>query len=205
MDWDASQRACIGASQSDRLIIEAPPGHGKTAVVCGRVKYLVEDLEVAPVNIWIFSFTRTAVQEIRDRIGEFLEEPDLVYELKISTIDSSMWNLTSGFDQSISAGDQFLSGYDVNIDKAIQLIDDRHQDVLEFFQEIEHVIIDEAQDVENNRSDLIEKILGTLSVSCGFTILGDLAQSIYGFNSDMQGNNFLAKVLKKREILTEIS
>ena len=114
---------------------------------------------MSPVNIWIFSFTRTAVQEIRDRVGDFLEDAGLAYDLKISTIDSGMWNLTSGFGESAAIGDQSFSGYDLNIQKAIEILERRDEGVMDFFHEMEHIIIDEAQDVEEARSDLMEKIL----------------------------------------------
>ena len=155
---------------------------------------------MSPVNIWIFSFTRTAVQEIRDRVGDFLEDAGLAYDLKISTIDSGMWNLTSGFGRIRCYETNHFSGYDLNIQKAIEILERRDEGVLDFFHEMEHIIIDEAQDVEEARSDLMEKILGALSPACGFTILGDLAQAIYGFTSGTQGNNFLARVLKNEEI-----
>jgi len=50
--------------------------------------------------------------------------------------------------------------------------------------QLEHLIIDEAQDVMSLRADLIIEMLRRLSGPCGITIMADPAQAIYGFTTD---------------------
>ena len=82
LEWDAHQQLVIEAPASDRLEIHAGPGMGKTAVACARVSKLIE-AGVEPSNIWLLSFTRTAVQEIRDRIELFSNDSTSVLSVKI--------------------------------------------------------------------------------------------------------------------------
>jgi hypothetical protein len=44
-----------------------------------------------------------------------------------------------------------------------------------------HVVIDEVQDLVGDRRDMVETLLDQFQDSCGFTVVGDSAQSIYGF------------------------
>lgn len=49
--------------------IEAGPGAGKTKVICSRAAYMIQQ-GIDPENIVIFTFTRKAAEEIRDRVDE---------------------------------------------------------------------------------------------------------------------------------------
>ena len=60
----------VEAQFDDKIVVHAGPGMGKTAVACARVSELIRQ-DVEPANIWLLSFTRTAVAEIRDRIELF--------------------------------------------------------------------------------------------------------------------------------------
>ena len=68
---DLDQKAVIGAPATDRLLVEAGPGSGKTWVAINRVVHLIEE-GVSPTRIWLLSFTRAAVEELRKRVGEHL-------------------------------------------------------------------------------------------------------------------------------------
>jgi hypothetical protein len=174
-DWDASQSNVIEQSKDARILVDAGPGTGKTAVACARVAHLIK-LGVEPVNCWIISFTRTAVQEIRNRIATYLGDAASAAAVTIATIDSHAWSLHSGFDKQAK-----LSGlYDDNIEAAIEkLRSDRG--LAEYIEQIEHLIVDEAQDVVGVRADFVETLIGKLQESSGVSVFADHAQSIYGF------------------------
>ena len=74
MDWDEEQLSVINDEKSSRQIVEAGPGTGKTAVACARVASLIDVHEVPPSKIWLLSFTRTAVREIRNRIEDYVDD-----------------------------------------------------------------------------------------------------------------------------------
>ena len=98
IEWDKSQREVIHAPQEDRMLVAAGPGTGKTAVACARVSQLIDQDGLEPSRIWLISFTRTAVREIRDRIAAYLEDASAAYAVKIATLDSHAWTIHSGFD-----------------------------------------------------------------------------------------------------------
>lgn len=182
-DWDLEQLEVILDDPESWQFVVAGPGAGKSAVACQRVAHLVDD-GIPPSRILLVSFTRTAVAELRDRIVSYALAGDHARGVRISTIDSHAWSLRAGFEDEripISSGDD---SYDVSIKLAVDLFRNEHPDLLDFMSRIEHLIIDEAQDVLGVRADLVIEMLRNLSDECGVTILADPAQAIYGFTSD---------------------
>ena len=176
--WDEDQKAVVQADYRERMIVYAGPGMGKTAVACARVSELI-DQNVEPNNIWMLSFTRTAVKEIRDRISSFADHNLSSLGVKVGTIDSKAWRIRYGLtDDEIK---NLFGDYELNIKNAIRLFDEKKDEIYESFQDFEHIIIDEAQDITGARAELLMKILGCLNPDCGFTIFADPAQAIYGF------------------------
>src|SRR5690606_29397723 len=78
------------------------------------------------------------------------------------------------------------------------------EDVHEYFETVEHLIIDEAQDLVGVRAELVESIIELLSDECGITIFTDDAQAIYGFSEEdsvdqaARGRGTLPQRLRKR-------
>jgi superfamily I DNA/RNA helicase len=64
----------VGRPPTARVLVDAGPGTGKTHVACTRVAALIAD-GVPAARIWLISFTRTAVVEIRNRIASALSDP----------------------------------------------------------------------------------------------------------------------------------
>ena len=65
---EVEQNHVIEADVSERLIVNAGPGTGKTWSLIQRIIYLVNKLYVDPETIQILCFTRTAVEEIKKRM-----------------------------------------------------------------------------------------------------------------------------------------
>ena len=181
VEWDPDQQSVITAPRRARLIVDAGPGTGKTAVACARVAHLVNE-GVEPANVWLISFTRTAVVEIRDRIRALAEDEARAAAVRISTLDSHAWHLREGFD--LENRDGLFQGYDENIEAVIGLLRSEDDEVREYFENVEHLVIDEAQDLVGARAELVEVIIELLSDDCGVTIFTDDAQAIYGFSED---------------------
>ena len=181
IEWDKSQREVIDAQPEDRLLVGAGPGTGKTAVACARVSQLIDQDGLEPSRIWLISFTRTAVREIRDRIATYLEDASAAYAVKIATLDSHAWTIHSGFDEEA----RILGSYEENIERVLELVR-KDENVAEYLESVEHVVVDEAQDIVGIRSDLVVEIVRKLSSTCGVTVFADEAQAIYDFADDRE-------------------
>lgn len=197
LDWTEEQLSVIEADEEERIVVNAMPGSGKTAVACAKISHLIDE-GVPASQIWLLSFTRTAVQELRDRIASFAEEDDDVIGVKIATIDSRAWQIRFGMRDE--QGKNLFESYDLSIAEALSLIKESPSEYEQAFGRISHLIIDEAQDITGVRLKLVEQIVGMLPETCGITIFGDEAQAIYGFSSEegseADGQNYL-KLLRK--------
>ena len=181
IEWDRSQRKVIAAAQGERLLVGAGPGTGKTAVACARVSQLIDRDGVEPSRIWLISFTRTAVNEIRDRVAAYLEDASSAYAVKVATLDSHAWTIHTGFDDAA----KILDSYEENIERVLTLVRS-DESVAEYLECIEHVVVDEAQDIVGIRADLVVEFIHKLSSACGVTVFADEAQAIYSFADDRE-------------------
>lgn len=182
-DWDLKQLEVVMEDPAAWQLVVAGPGTGKSAVASQRVAFLVDE-GVSPSRILLVSFTRTAVAELRDRIVSYAVAVDRARSVRISTIDSHAWSLRFGFDDDPLPKNLGDGSYDLSIERTIQLFRDRQPDLIDFMQRLEHLIIDEAQDVVGVRAQLVIEMLRALMDQCGVTILADPAQAIYGFTTE---------------------
>ncbi|MDQ1064063.1 UvrD-helicase domain-containing protein [Stenotrophomonas sp. SORGH_AS_0282] len=158
-----------------RLIVDAGPGTGKTHAACARVASMVND-GVPATKICLVSFTRTAVVEMRHRIERALKDPADAAGVKVITLDALAWRTNSGFSQQSN----LTGSYEDNIAAAHRLIVD-DSDVADDVARIEHLIVDEAQDIVGARAELLLALIDALEPESGVTVFADRAQAIYGF------------------------
>lgn len=181
-DEDLLQNAVITANVSARLLVDAGPGTGKTFVACSRVAELVRDGTPAS-RIWLISFTRTAIQEIRNRLESYLDDPSDAAAVKIATLDSHAWSIQSGFSSTA----KLTGSHNDNIRSTLaQVLED--EDVREYLGRVRHLVVDEAQDITGERANLVLAMIDTIDEDCGVTVFCDRAQAIYGFTEDSSGN-----------------
>lgn len=185
MSWDNNQKLVIEAPTDARLLVQAGPGKGKTAVACARVAHLIRE-GVPPAGILLISFTRTAVAEMRKRIAAELQGVRGAGAVEIVTIDRLAWHLREPLQRSGPPGE--TADFEANIHGLLNLFDDNSPELLEFVARYSHVLVDEAQDVMGARAELVTTLIHELSRHCGVTVFGDAAQSIYGFTADDELN-----------------
>lgn len=72
MQFNKNQQLAVEHKKGAMLVL-AGPGSGKTAVITGRVKRLIEE-GVAPEKILVITFSRAAAVEMKTRFGAICEE-----------------------------------------------------------------------------------------------------------------------------------
>lgn len=174
---DEGQTALLALSSHARVLVDAPPGTGKTHVACQRVAALIRD-GANPSRIWIISFTRTAVFEIRNRIASALENAEAA-SVRIATLDSHAWSMQSGFSPDAT----LTGGHDKGIEETLRLLREDAQ-LSEYLQRLEHLVIDEGQDIVGPRAVLTLAFVDAVAPECGITVFADEAQAIYAFSEE---------------------
>ncbi|WP_406096616.1 UvrD-helicase domain-containing protein [Streptomyces sp. NBC_01013] len=170
------QQAVVDQPWDTRLLVTAGAGAGKTHTLVRRLDALMSDEEEAleAREVLVLSFSRAAVRELRERIARHAREARRV---RVQTFDSWAYALlrseqpdrdwsTLRFDERIAeATEAILRG----------AVEESEQGAPA------HVVIDEVQDLVGDRRDMVETLLDRFQESCGFTVVGDGAQAIYGF------------------------
>lgn len=183
VEWDSHQKEIIEATADFKLVAEAGPGTGKTEVACARVASLIST-SLEPENILIFSFTRTAVTEIRNRIRDFSGDDRRASGVRITTLDSQVWHLCQGFLED-GAVQQLFGSYEANVVTVLDMLRKRSVPLMEHLSRYRHVVIDEAQDLVNIRAEFSIEFLRCLPKECGVSVFADGAQAIYGFTNEV--------------------
>ena len=165
------QDAVIYADLDSRILVNAGPGTGKTHTVIERLAYIIETGEVELGQVLVLCYTNAA----RDVILQRLTEKGMSAEarqLVICTFDSLAWNYLS----EKTDDDLFTLGYNGCIERFNRDFD------AEDWTKFEYVIIDELQDLVNERAMMTLNIM--YAVRCGYLLLGDNCQAIYDFDCD---------------------
>lgn len=193
---DADQAAVVQAPAPATQIVIAGPGAGKSQVVGERCKHLVEE-GVDPGDILVISFSNAAVDVVRARTRDVAERGRSV---DTATLDSLAARVRSELEEVESA---FL-GFDDAIARATALLLASDEVI---FEDVEHVIVDEAQDVVGVRVDFVVALLGKgVGKECGWTVLGDPMQGIYDFQDGGDGSRPpLVEELRSRFVPEEIT
>lgn len=167
------QEIIYKASKDSHINVLAGPGTGKTHILILRCAHLIYDEHENANEILVLAYNRAVVMELRKRIGDIfarLGMKGLANNLHVYTF-ASLAKKCIGKDFDIKKADwekEFVEG--------IKEIDLKKQ-----FPEIKHILIDEFQDINQNRLNLIFKLNKIYSNAKFFTI-GDKNQSIYGFD-----------------------
>lgn len=184
---DDAQLTAICAKASERLLVLAGPGSGKTEVSARRIATLLSQGLAAP-NLLVLSFSRSAVRTLTKRLARLAGLDEQVLEelrhVSIRTFDSWTFRMLRRLGQD---SDELLRrSHDDNIAALVNVLrSPQLAEVQRALQGVRHVLIDEVQDLAGVRGDLVYEVLKAVappeSEGVGFTLLGDPAQSIYGF------------------------
>ncbi|MFF7068585.1 UvrD-helicase domain-containing protein [Streptomyces pseudovenezuelae] len=177
----AEQRAVVEQPWDARVLVTAGAGAGKTHTLVRRLDALCghenpdEALEAA--EILVLTFSRAAARELRERIARHGERARRV---RAQTFDAWAYGVLL---QARPDGEWGAAGFNERITAATQAIEKGALEVGDAVPPA-HVVIDEVQDLLGSRRELVETLLDRYQDSCGFTVVGDAAQSVYGFQID---------------------
>jgi hypothetical protein len=166
----AEQQAVVDLPVESRTLVTAGAGAGKTTTLVRRVDALIRQDGVTPGQILVLSFSRAAVARVQEGLRNIEQRPrartfdSWALELLLSVSPDEGWAERSFDDRIRSAAQSIMGG----------LGDELLEDLM-------HVVVDEAQDLVGRRREMVEALLDRFD--CGFTVVGDLAQSVYGFQT----------------------
>ncbi|WP_406359365.1 UvrD-helicase domain-containing protein [Streptomyces sp. NBC_00715] len=158
-----------------RTLVTAGAGAGKTTTLAHRLEHLTVTEELHAGEILVLSFSRAAVRELRERVDRVATAARRV---RAQTFDG--WALAVLLSENPQRDDLAGTSFDQRIAMATEAIKRGVLDVGEQGAPT-HVVIDEVQDLVGVRRAMVEALLHCYAGSCGFTVVGDAAQAIYGF------------------------
>ncbi|GGV73803.1 MULTISPECIES: UvrD-helicase domain-containing protein [Streptomyces] len=172
------QRAVVEQPWDARVLVTAGAGAGKTHTLVRRLDALcgADDPEEAleASEILVLTFSRAAARELRERI---VRHGERARRVRAQTFDAWAYGVLR---QAYPDRDWSGVSFDERIRAAAVAVE---KGALEVGDSVPpaHVVIDEVQDLLGDRRELVEALLDRYQDSCGFTVVGDAAQSVYGF------------------------
>ncbi|MYS84166.1 UvrD-helicase domain-containing protein [Embleya scabrispora] len=169
-----AQRSVVDQPWNTRTLVTAGAGAGKTHTLVCRLKALVEREELEAHEILVLSFSRAAVRELREQVES---RADAARRVRAQTFDS--WAATL-LRRAYPDRDWSGTTFDQRIRAATEGIERGAVEAGEFGAPA-HVLIDEVQDLVGVRREMVEALLDRFQEQSGFTVVGDGAQAVYGF------------------------
>jgi len=158
--------------------ILAGPGAGKTHVLTLRCARLIYKEHVVPSHLLVLAYNRAVVVELRYRLNS------LFTKLGLSRIAHQL-NVFTFHALAKKCMDKKLDNVPTKCWEYafLQYLNNRNNihALKALFPQIDFILIDEFQDITQCRLDLLSK-LKRIYTSCKYFAIGDINQSIYGFD-----------------------
>ena len=166
------QRAVIEQPADAHVLVTAGPGSGKTHTLIRRIDFLVTEKGLSPAEIQVLTFSRAAVRELRTRLGE---DGGPARGVRAQTFDAWALALLNRIDADTAWEER---PFEERIEGASRAIEESAAGD-DLGTGLRHLVVDEVQDLVGPRRELVEALIDACAP--GFTLVGDPAQSIYGF------------------------
>ena len=162
------QTTIVKDNQSERILVAAGPGSGKTKVLVHKVAHIMMIEDVRPEQFLMLTFSRPAALEMRHRLKELIGS---VYGIEIKTFHSYAFDIVG------RVGD--LAHSENIIPEATEQLKDESQYIPRIGQK-EVILIDEYQDIDQSQFDMVNEIV-KIAENARVIVVGDDDQNIYSF------------------------
>ena len=183
---DEQQRAIYDAPIDKDINVLAGPGSGKTHVLTLRCARLVYHEHILPQNILVLAYNRAVVEELKTRLAKLFGE--LGFGRAMSRLQIYTFH---GLAKRYCRGIQNIP-VERWEDAFLQYVDTNPGEFLSEMGNIQFILIDEFQDITQVRLDLMLKLRDLLTTPVStprFFTIGDINQSIYGFDRLQRGQS----------------
>ena len=197
---ETNQDTIIQSNGDECILVDAGPGTGKTYTLIKRLIYMVDKLHADPEGIMVLCFTHSAVDVITDRLKEAVlngSNPELL-NIDVRTFHSfAWWLIGQANEQFVDDGwcyfhRSYNSTFDGFLSAATGAVNKFGAKVVENW---EHFIVDEIQDLTNERASFVLSLVSACVASnCGMTLFGDSCQAIYDYEASNRANSVSSEV-----------
>lgn len=193
----AEPSCIINAPLETHIILNSGPGTGKTYTIIQRLMYILKNDLCPAEDIYILCYTRSAKKVIETKLEQAIADdiiPPAAKNICILTFDSyATYFLMEMKEQGVIK--ENFDKYDYN--ERIKLFNKYISK--EDFVDISYFVVDEIQDLVNERAEMVLKILSNLK--CGYLLAGDRCQSIYDYEADKDATIDSVEFYKRAESL----
>ena len=153
----------------------AGPGSGKTHVLTLRCARLIYREHIDPSHLLVLAYNRAVVMELRNRLDR------LFTQLGMSRIAHQLHVHTFHALAKVCMGKR-LDHVDTELWEGmfLEYLQHNRNDFKARFPQIEHILVDEFQDITQTRLDSL-MLIHSIYPQAKFFTIGDINQSIYGF------------------------
>jgi ATP-dependent DNA helicase RecQ len=184
-DLDTDQSKVINDNKSDKILVYAGPGSGKTKVLVHKIASLLLIEDIKPEQFLMLTFSKAAALEFKNRVRQLV--PEYAGLIKINTFHGFCFQLLGQLGDLIKSKNV--------IQDCIKAIQDEEIDV----SSIENksiLMFDEFQDINQEEWKLIDLIISKAE-NPRVIAVGDDDQNIYSFRGS--SNTYMSKFRKEYE------
>lgn len=192
----SNEQKSIMEKENGIIVVNSGPGTGKTTTAVHRA------LRWEHEGIIIVSFTNSAVENVYEMLSNYIDDKDKIGKENGNAENQTIY-LTTIDSLTSLAGASKKSDFDARIESAIKA---SNMCFGKFFMNLsgeikyKHIIVDEAQDLDKLRYDLIMKIYNEIGGK-SITFLGDPRQRM----NSKAGGPFEEMIRNKNHFLVETS